>query len=121
MILWKNLISNSICLIFDILLLTIILINQLFYKKTRIETLLNIIYCIIIIFVITRTFIMFYNNPFYIRTDIIDEYCVSCFDSSKVSGIKCKICKKTTLCVECYNKWKSYSGNCPLCRNKLLI
>ena len=113
MILWKNLISNSICLIFDILLLTIILINQLFYKKTRIETLLNIIYCIIIMFVIISTFTMFYNNPFYIRTDIIDEYCVSffnCFDSSKVCGIKCKIkIVKTTLCVECYNKWKSYS------------
>ena len=122
MIIWKNLKLNISCLIFDIIIFVIFIIdhykNNKEYKKDKeLRLLIILLSSTIIIFFTLITILVALYFPCRIPSVPMMHECVACLDDSKVSGIYCNKCGNTPLCEECYILWKDKGGTCPLCRN----
>ena len=62
-----------------------------------------------------------HTNPCILQTYPMTTDCVACWNSSKISGVKCHRCKNVALCIECYHEWKEKGNNCPLCRAYYIV
>jgi len=127
MIIWKNLITNSICIILGIIVIILIIYdNHIRYKNYSYDKnyqmlIISIIYFPLSIFFCSVTLLLLYNSPCHLKTMRMNYDCVACFDESETEGVLCHQCNQAGLCINCYYEWKKKSNTCPICRARYFI
>ena len=124
MIIWKKLLKNIIIAISNVLITGFMLYLEIVNSKNEnneVNSLLIFANFLIFIFFNFSTFLLIVHNPCILQTYPMTTECVACWNSSKVSCVKCHRCKNVALCIECYHEWRERGNNCPLCRAYYIV